>query len=334
MIKNNIVTIICCGIILFVLLNVNSISNTLASILENNPTLVIADTNEYTKDYDFEFVKLSDNYIPYSYQDLKNIIFSTINNGWDTFTFYCPNEYENCIKDVDNITNDSTLISHINNYVHPYNSIGVHPSIKDEKIPAMRTSISSSGEVTIYVEHFYNDEDIAKINEEVDKIINKVVSSEDDDYTKLKKIHDYIVNNTRYDVEANEKDESKYDSKRATGTLLEHYATCNGYTDAMAIILSRLGYKNFKVATTPEEISYESTGHIWNAVFFDNHWVHIDLTWDDPVSDDGKDYIYHKYFLVNNEEMKEADSGEVKIEEHNFDKTIYIEFKDTNLETE
>jgi len=323
MIKKNLVTIICCALIFIVLINVNKISDSLADMLGNNPKLVIASTNEYTKDYDFEFVQISDNYIPYSYQDLKNIIFSIINNGWETFTFYCPDEYEECINDVDAITDDSLLVTHINNYVHPYNSLSGDKN-------AMTTTISSSGEITITLKRFYSDEDIEKINKEVDKIIAEVIENDDDEYEKLKKIHDYIVNNTKYDVIANESEnnESPYDSKKATGTLLEHYATCNGYTDAMAIILSKLGYKNFKVATTPEEISYESTGHIWNAVYFNNNWVHIDLTWDDPVSDTGKDYIYHKYFLVSNEEMAQADSGKVKIEEHNFNKAIYTEFKE------
>lgn len=323
MVLKNFVTILCCSIILFIIININPISDALAKILENNPTLVIADANEYAKDYDFSFVEFDEDYTPYSYQDIINVIFSAINNGWNTFTFYCPNEYENCIKDVDKITDDDNLISHINNYVHPYNSLSGDKN-------AMTTTISSSGEITITLKRFYSDEDIEKINKEVDKIIAEVIENDDDEYEKLKKIHDYIVNNTKYDVIANESEnnESPYDSKKATGTLLEHYATCNGYTDAMAIILSKLGYKNFKVATTPEEISYESTGHIWNAVYFNNNWVHIDLTWDDPVSDTGKDYIYHKYFLVSNEEMAQADSGKVKIEEHNFNKAIYTEFKE------
>ena len=146
-----------------------------------------------------------------------------------------------------------------------------------------------------------------------------------DDYEKIKTIHDYIVNNTKYDITRNESGESNHESYKASGALLEGLATCNGYADAMAILLSKMGYDNFKVATTPEEISYESTGHVWNAVKFEDNWVHIDLTWDDPVSKNNKDYLYHMYFLVNNEEMAEADSGKVKIEEHNYDKTIYIE---------
>lgn len=316
MIKRNLTAIISCTLIIIVLININKISDALARILENNPPLVIAAANNYTKNYDFEFVQLSETYIPYSYQDLLNITFSTINNGWKTFTFYCPNEYDKCIDDMLEISDNTLLLTHLNNFVHPYNGF-----------TNLNTTISSSGEITLEITYLYNEEDITKTNAEVDKIINNLDLANDDDYTKVKKVHDYIINNTKYDEVRNETGNSEYDSYKATDTLIKHYATCNGYTDAMAIILTKLGIKNFKIATTPEEISYESTGHIWNAVYIDNNWVHLDLTWDDPVSNDGKDYIYHKYFLVSNEEMAEADSGEVKIEEHNFDKTVYLEFK-------
>ena len=62
------------------------------------------------------------------------------------------------------------------------------------------------------------------------------------------------------------------------------------------------------------------------AVYLNDEWLHIDLTWDDPVSSDGKDYLFHTYFLVSTEAMKEADQGETVIEEHNFNPLFYLEF--------
>ena len=94
----------------------------------------------------------------------------------------------------------------------------------------------------------------------------------------------------------------------------------------MAIILSKLNYQNYKIATTQDEISYQSNGHVWNALKLSDKWLHLDLTWDDPVSEDGKDYLHHKYFLITTEEMKKADTGNVNVEEHNFNKSVYREF--------
>ena len=96
----------------------------------------------------------------------------------------------------------------------------------------------------------------------------------------------------------------------------------------MFAIKSKIGIDNYKIATTPDKISYSTTGHIWNAVKVNDEWLHLDLTWDDPVSvGDNKDYLFHTYFLVSNEAMAEADKGETVLEEHNFAKEFYLEFK-------
>ena len=78
---------------------------------------------------------------------------------------------------------------------------------------------------------------------------------------------------------------------------------------------------------TPED-NQNSEGHVWNAVYLDNQWLHLDLTWDDPVSNDGTDYLQHKYFLITTAQLEEVDSsGEVKVTEHQFKKNIYVELK-------
>ena len=313
--KKIIVAIICIISIILSIGFINPITDKLASIVSDEPVLVINDANEYTKEYDYLFVQRSDDYIPYSFQDLLNIYYSVINNGWDQFTFYCPDEYTECLSDVSKISGDELILTHLNNYIHPFNSF-----------TNIKTSINENGEITLTIEYLYTDEEIQAINAKADEVLASILTDDMDDYEKIKTIHDYIVNNTKYDVERNEEETSEYDSYTAYGPLFQGYATCNGYTDLMAIFLTKLGYNNFKVATTPDEISYSSTGHIWNAVYFDDQWLHIDLTWDDPVSSDGKDYLFHTYFLVSTEAMKEADQGETVIEEHNFNPLYYLEF--------
>ena len=313
--KKIIIPLICYLLILIILLNVNKITNFLVKTVSSNPVLTIDDGNEYTKDYDFSYVQNSKTYVPYSYNDLINIFYSVINQGWKEFTFYCPKEYADCVKDASKITKDETLLTHINNFVHPFNSFN-----------SIKTSITESGEITVTVIYLYTDDEIIKLNEYVDDLIKKQYKKDSNLYDNLKRIHDYIVNNTKYDVERNDKGESKYRSYNAYGPAFEGYATCNGYADLMAIILSKLNIQNYKIATTKEEISYESNGHVWNALLYEDKWVHLDLTWDDPVSSNGEDFLHHKYFLVDNEALKKADEGSVNVEEHNFNKAIYQEF--------
>ena len=313
--KKLIIPIICIILIAITVVFLNPLTDTFAEIVSSEPELMIKENNNYTKNIDYLYVQRTDDYIPYSYQDLLNIYYSVINNGWDQFTFYCPEEYTKCLNDVSQISSDELILTHLNNYVHPFNSF-----------TNVKTSINENGEINLTIEYLYTDAEISAINTKADEILATILTNEMNDYEKIKTIHDYIINNVKYDIERNEENDSKYNSYTAYGPLFEGYATCNGYTDLMAIFLTKIGFNNFKVATTPDEISYSTTGHIWNAVYLNDEWLHIDLTWDDPVSSDGKDYLFHTYFLVSTEAMKEADQGETVIEEHNFNPLFYLEF--------
>ena len=306
-------TIICCILIILVLTNLNKLTNYLSNQLETNSRVILDVKNEYALNKSFDYVQTTKDFIPLSKQDLKNIIYTTIDSGWKTFTFYCPKEYVKCVEDITVITDDQEILTHLNNFVHPYNSFS-----------NIKTTISESGEITLEINYLYTKEKINAINKKVDEIIKNNITKEMDDYDKIKVIHDYLINNSKYDVKRNDEKDTTYDSYTAYGPLIEGYATCNGYTDAMAIFLNRFDYKNFKIATTPDNKNL--TGHIWNAVYINNRWVHLDVTWDDPVSDNGKDYLLHKYFLITDNELKKADEGEVVVTEHNYLKNIYSEF--------
>ena len=282
----------------------------------NDPEVFIPTSNSYVKKENFLFIQNTEDFLRFSKGDLKNIYYTIVNNGWKEFTFYCPSEYVHCLEDVKEISNDQDLLTHLNNYVHPFNGFS-----------NVKTVISESGDITVSISYFYSDEQIKAINKKIDEIYKNIITNDMDTYTKILTIHDYIINNTKYDVERNNQGESNYHSYIAYGPLIEGYATCNGYTDAMALFLEKMNIPNFKVAMTPEENS-NTEGHVWNAVYLDNQWVHLDLTWDDPVSSDGTDYLQHKYFLITTTQLEEADnSGEVIVTEHQFKKNIYPELK-------
>lgn len=315
-IRKNILAIICSILILFVGFNIDKISEKLANALEKNPKVISGKANEYKKDDDFLFVQNTEDFVPLGYEDLLNIFYTVTNSGYESFTFYCPSEYKDCLDDVGTISNDPEILTYINNFVHPYNSFS-----------NIQTIISESGEVNININYLYTQEEIEKINEVVEKIYKENTNDAMSDYEKIKSIHDYIINNSKYDVERNTNGESNYLSYKAYGPLIEGYATCSGYTDAMALFLEKMGIKNFKIAT--ELMQSDISGHVWNAVYLDGAWYHLDLTWDDPVSDDGKDYLQHKYFMISTSELKAADTGTVEVKEHTYSSRIYPEMKES-----
>ncbi len=303
--KKLVIPFICILSILIVLLNIDKITTSLTNFLYHPQFNKLDQANNYYKNTTYAFASTTNNFTPYGKQDLLNIIYTIINNGTNTFSFYCPRSYKNCLDDLDNLGN---RITHLNNFVHPFNSSA-----------SIEPTIYADGEINIKVNYLYTKEEIAKINTEVTNLINTLITPDiTEDYDKIKTIHDYIINNTKYDLTSNK----DLKSNTAYGALFNHQATCNGYTDLMAIFLSNMGYENIKVATTSNENNSE--GHVWNAVKINDEWLHLDLTWDDPVSSDNKDYLYHKYFLINTAELVIADSNITSLE-HQFDPTIYPE---------
>ena len=94
--------------------------------------------NEYTKEVDVDFVKLTDDFIANNKDELINIYYTIISSGMQEFTFYCDNGYKECLKDVEAINNDSTLLSQINNFVNVFNSF-----------KSIKTTYTNYGKITL-----------------------------------------------------------------------------------------------------------------------------------------------------------------------------------------
>ena len=257
-------------------------------------------SNDYTRDYDFNYVKRTDDFTPSNYQDLLNIYYTVLNSGEEEFSFYCTDEYSECINDVDSLANNQKVLSTINNFVHPFNSFR-----------HLETSYDDYGKVTLKIEHIYSNNDIKLINAKVEEIEKEIWNSSMSNEDKIKEAHNYIINNSKYDKDRSDNNIVKYKSDTAYGSLLEGYSLCGGYTDAMELFLEDMGIKSYKVS---------SENHVWNAVNLNNAWYHLDLTWDDPITTDGSDILEYNFFLITTSELSELEG-----EQHNYDKNVYSE---------
>lgn len=257
--------------------------------------------NEYYKKDNYNFVKNVDSFRPSNKQELYDIYYTVINSGSKKFSFYCNTKYKNCLKDVKSMASNRILLSNINNYVHPYNSFS-----------DIETEYNNYGKITIKLNHTYHKNQIIEINTKVKEIEKELFKDKKlSDVEKIKLVHDYIINNTKYDSDRSDKNIINYQSDIAIGPLFEHYAICGGYSDLMAIFLTNMNIKNYKVSTDK---------HVWNAVLINNNWLHLDLTWDDPITSDGTDIIDHKFLLINTKKLLEIEKSQ-----HNFNFKIYKE---------
>ena len=119
--------------------------------------------------------------------------------------------------------------------------------------------------------------------------------SDFDDYTKIKKVHDYIIENTEYDQSLD-----KNNIYNIYGTIMQHSAVCEGYSKTMKYLLDAANVPCIIVCGIAKNSNGQTESHAWNYVKIDDLWYAIDTTWDDPVII-GSGYIsnsiYTKYFL-------------------------------------
>ena len=269
------------------------------------------DKNEYYRDYDFLFVQNTNDFIAKDKKHLINILYTFLNSGDDEFEFYCDKSYDACISDINdifpnskvsaNVSNvDNTVLHEINYYVHPYNSF-----------KSISVRYNEYGEITLKTEKIYSKEQIDEINKEIKKIEKEILNDTMTDKQKIRAIHDYIINHTKYVDKQNDDDVLK--NNTAYSLLFNNESYCEGYSDTMLLFLEDLGIKSYRIT---------SNRHMWNLVFLDNVWYHLDVTWDDPVTPDDSDRLDILFFLITDDRLKQ-----LKVKEHDYDENIYLELK-------
>ena len=272
----------------------------LAAKVIDNSEVSLEYKNSYYLNYNFEFVKNVDEFDIKDKDDLLDLYYTIINSGVSNFEFYCPREYTNCMQDVIDVANNQDDLSNINGFVHPFNSFDT-----------VETSYDSFGRVRLSIIKTYTDLEIVEINEKIKQIVDDKLKNKSDKREIIKIIHDYIINSTKYDKDRTDHNIITYASNTAYGVLFEGYGICSGYADAMALFLNYYNIPNYKVA---------SENHVWNAVYLDGKWYHLDLTWDDPILSSGEEVLDDTYFLITTEKLKEINDSQ-----HRFDDTIFRE---------
>lgn len=259
---------------------------------------IIAVSNDYYLDSTFQYVQNWTDDVS-NKKELINYIYHIINTGVDYADGECTKEYTECINDLSEIAQDENTLSIINNFVHPYNSF-----------KEISFSYNKSGKFSLTIKHMYSKDEITAIDYIVKNKVNDIIKDDMSTEDKIKKIHDYIIDSTKYDtLKTDNIYDETFKSNTAYGVLIQGYGICSGYSDTMAIFLNEIGIDNYKISNDT---------HIWNLIYINGKWVHLDATWDDPVSD--KNLNRDTYFLISTEELEKLNDGT-----HSFDKSIYLE---------
>ena len=134
------------------------------------------------------------------------------------------------------------------------------------------------------------------------------------DYEKALFVHDYLVEHTTYDLQGSRRDGYQL-CHTAYGALVGHSAVCMGYSAAYQYLLRELGVHCMYASGTVKESARSSLslqsdgGHAWNCVELDGEYYWVDVTWDDPLDQNGREIgvpVKHEYCFVDDNKIFET----------------------------
>lgn len=116
-------------------------------------------------------------------------------------------------------------------------------------------------------------EESVVVQNEIDKVVNNFllgISVADDEYTKVKYVYDYLINQTQYNLEAK-------DNQNIISVFLNGQSVCQGYAKAMQYLLTELEMESTLIIGTVTS----GERHAWNLVRVNDAYYYVDSTWGD-----------------------------------------------------
>ncbi len=154
---------------------------------------------------------------------------------------------------------------------------------------------------TYFIDEFASKEEVEVALQEIEKSKQNILQNANgSNFDKMLYIHDWIVDNNKYDTLNTSNTSNIY------GSIVNKSSICEGYARAFKYLLDELDIPCILVSGTAIDENGKTERHAWNYVFINNNWYAIDTTWDDPIIiGNGKitNTIKYKYFLKGAETM-------------------------------
>ncbi len=161
-----------------------------------------------------------------------------------------------------------------------------------------KSELLKSTTITITLKWKESKEETQRVGEKIAQVIQNLGLNQLSDYEKVKKIHNYILENVEYDQEL--------ECYTAYDALMKGKATCQGYMLLAYRMLTEAGIPA-KCLDGMGSNEQGTASHGWNIVKLGAYWYNMDTTWDDPVwiDEDWQEHnlekeISYEYFLKGN----------------------------------
>ncbi|MGN0670121.1 MAG: transglutaminase domain-containing protein [Oscillospiraceae bacterium] len=174
-------------------------------------------------------------------------------------------------------------------------------------------SMMSAGSKMSYIKYSYSltaaqcSEIMKTVEENTAEVIAEAKTLKTD-YDRIKLFHDWIINRTEYIANG------ELYNWRLDGPIIYAKSVCEGYSKAFSYLCQSVGIECLLVSGIGTT-SLSSGPHMWNMVKVDGKWYHMDVTWDDPLTTNGKPTLRYDYFLLSEAKIKE---------DHTIDNTFKI----------
>lgn len=152
-------------------------------------------------------------------------------------------------------------------------------------------------------------------------------------------VHDYIITNTKYDIENLKADKVPQYDHSIVGPMMHGLSVCDGYAYTFQAYMTALDIPCDFVTGDVASESALNGKHAWNQVkLSDNQWYHVDCTFDDPVADDKQEFLEYNYLFVDDATMKNYEQMQTQhtwnVTDYNLCKgTTYLTYKDDIYKT-
>ena len=134
-------------IILLVYYNKENLSKIFLNFVKENKVISEINNNDYAKKHSYNYVKITDNFIVNNENEILNVLYTVLNSGMSDFTFYCDNDYSECMSDIDYIYFYIRMLFP-SYYFDTYDLI-LNDKLKEEKILEI-TSLQDDYEYLLY----------------------------------------------------------------------------------------------------------------------------------------------------------------------------------------
>lgn len=161
----------------------------------------------------------------------------------------------------------------------------------------VRNNFHDGNYLVLYSKYSYDQINaaFAEINAATEQILARIPDRADE-VERETIIHNALVDSITYDIAAAESDDSTADAFNLYGAMVKKQAVCSGYSYAAKMLLNRVGIESRIVVGMSK-----NSGHMWNQVKINGNWYHLDITWDDSLTESDVLYKRYNYFNLTDE---------------------------------